>query len=234
MMIGQILLKKEIRRKEEKGSSRRTRSKTDKNKFSIGSTATAATEISTDLSSSSLPNSLNRNEPTVVRELQKTNLDGDFSTDKILDQAKENVERSAVEAKNEIIRYTDSIRLYQEQNIKYAQEIAENYINTQKEVINLLKSWWLPFWQNASQSFVFPLISPQGMIETYANIASSLAGNTLRITRLVNDAMLVNLEFFKATIEHTKGASDDLARACANMVKKIERESPDIRAQYTT
>jgi hypothetical protein len=233
MMIGQILLKKEIRRKEEKGSSRRTRSKTDKN-FSIGSTATAATEISTDLSSSSLPNSLHRNEPTVVRELQKTNLDGDFSTDKILDQAKENVERSAVEAKNEIIRHTDSIRLYQEQNIKYAQEIAENYINTQKEVINLLKSWWLPFWQNASLRFVFPLISPQGMIETYANIASSLAGNTLRITRLVNDAMLVNLEFFKATIEHTKGASDDLARACANMVKKIERESPDIRAQYTT
>ncbi len=95
----------------------------------------------------------------------------------------------------------------------------------------MLKSWWLPFWQNASLGFIFPLISPQGMIEAYANIAISLAGNTLRITRLVNDAMLVNLEFFKVTIEQTKGASDDLARACANMVKKIE--SRGIRPQYT-
>lgn len=233
MMIGRILLKKEIRRKGEKGSGRRTRSKTDKNKFYNGSSASTATEIPTDLSSSSLPNLLNRNAPTIARELQRTNLDGDFSTDNILDQAKENVERSAVEAKNEILRYTDSIRLYQEQNIRYAQEIAENYINTQKEVINLLISWWLAFWQNASLCFIFPLISPQGMIEAYENIASSLAGNTLRITRLVNDAMLVNLEFFKVTIEHTKGAYDDLARACANMVKKIERESRDIRAQYT-
>jgi hypothetical protein len=70
------------------------------------------------------------------------------------------------------------------------------------------------------------------MIEAYANIAGSFAGNTLRITRLVNDAMMVNLEFFKVTIEQTKEASDDLAKACANMVKKIERDSRSVRSQY--
>jgi hypothetical protein len=44
--------------------------------------------------------------------------------------------------------------------------------------------------------------------------------------------MMVNLEFFKVTMEQTKEASDDLARACANMVKKIERDSRGVRSQY--
>jgi len=230
-MIGHILLKKEYRRKRERGSDKSNKSKTNTNNFSSGS---STTEITTDISTSLLPNSVNQNEPTVAKELQKTTFGGDLSTDKILDQAKENVDRSAAEAKTEILRYKDLIQSYQEQNILYAEEIADNYISIQKLIINLLKLWWLPYWQSASLDIAFPLISPRRMIEAYANIAGSFAGNTLRITRLVNDAMMVNLEFFKVTIEQTKEASDDLAKACANMVKKIERDSRSVRSQYAT
>jgi hypothetical protein len=146
-MIGHILLKKEYRRKREKGSDKSNKSKTDKNNFSSGS---STTETTTDISTSLLPNSVNQNEPTVAKELQKTTFGGDLSTDKILDQAKENVDRSAAEAKTEILRYKDLIQSYQEQNILYAEEIADSYISIQKLVINLLKLWWLPYWQSAS------------------------------------------------------------------------------------
>src|SRR5574341_437533 len=128
-MIGHILLKKEYRRKKEKGSDKSNKSKTDKNNLSSGF---STTETTTDISTSSLPNSVNQLELTVANELQKSHFGGDLSTDKILDQVKENVDRSAAEAKTEILRYKDSIQSYQEQNIQYAQEIADNYISIQK------------------------------------------------------------------------------------------------------
>ena len=62
--------------------------------------------------------------------------------------------------------------------------------------------------------------SPRKMIEAYATMVSSFAGNTLRATQRVNNNMLANMYAFKRTVEHTKESGNDLARACVNLAKK--------------
>jgi hypothetical protein len=76
-------------------------------------------------------------------------------------------------------------------------------------------------------------ISPRRMIESYANLVSSFAGNTLRTTQLVNNSMLTNMDAFKKTVDQARESSNDLARACMNFTKKIERDSLDVSDNNT-
>lgn len=161
----------------------------------------------------------------MAKEPQNIHWDPDFSVNKVFEQAKENVVKAAVSATNEIPHYAETIQRYQEQNIQSAQKIADNYGRIQKETISLFKSWWLPYWEFTYLPWTNPLISPQGMIEAYTNFVSTIVGNTLRITCLVNEAMLINMEYFNRTIEQTKESSNDLARACMNLAKILESKS---------
>ena len=147
----------------------------------------------------------------------------------VLDEAKEKVVNAAEEARREIPRYTETMRSYQEQIIQSSYEVAENYINIQKQIINSMQSLLLPYWENLYGFFGNGWwISPRGMIESYANLVSSFAGNTLRTTQLVNNSMLTNMDAFKKTVDQARASSNDLARACMNFTKKIERDSVDV------
>ena len=152
----------------------------------------------------------------------------------VLDEAKENVVNAAEEARREIPRYTETMRSYQEQIIQSSYEVADNYINIQKQIINSMQSLLLPYWENFYGFFGTGWwISPRRMIESYANIVSSFAGNTLRTTQLVNNSMLTNMHAFKKTVEQARESSNDLARASMNFTKKIERDSLDVSDNNT-
>ena len=135
-----------------------------------------------------------------------------------LDEAKENVLRPVEEARSEIPQFIVKIRSCQEESIQFAQEIAENYINAQKEIINSMQSSLLPYWESVYALFLNGWwVSPRRMIELYATMVSSFAGNTLRVTQLANNNMLDNMYGFKRTVEQTKESGNDLARACVNL-----------------
>ena len=152
----------------------------------------------------------------------------------VLDEAKENVVNAAEEARREIPRYTETMRSYQEQIIQSSYEVADNYINIQKQIINSMQSLLLPYWENIYGFFGNGWwISPRRMIESYTNIVSSFAGNTLRTTQLVNISMLTNMDAFKKTVDQARESSNDLARACMNFTKKIERDSLDVSDNNT-
>jgi hypothetical protein len=161
-----------------------------------------------------------------------TTLPTDATT--VLDEAKENVVNAAEEARREIPQYTETMRSYQEQIIQSSYEVADNYINIQKIIINSMQSLLLPYWENFYGFFGTGWwISPRRMIESYANIVSSFAGNTLRTTQLVNNSMLTNMDAFKKTVHQARESSNDLARACMNFTKKIERDSLDVSDNNT-
>src|SRR6478672_9992471 len=68
-----------------------------------------------------------------------TNIDNqDFneSVDRSLDQTKNNINKSIQESKNQIPHYNNIINSYQEQTLQAVKEITENYIESQKSIIN--------------------------------------------------------------------------------------------------
>lgn len=176
------------------------------------------TTVTTDLPSSSITS------PGVENGQQNIVHPQDYLMDRSLDEAKENVLKAVEEARSEIPQFIEKIRSCQEESIQIAQEIAENYINDQKEIINSTQSSLLAYWESVYALFLNGWwFSPRRMIEAYATMVSSFAGNTLRATQLANNNMLANMYGFKRTVEQTKESRNDLARACVNLAKKMER-----------
>ena len=67
------------------------------------------------------------------------------SVNRSLDQTKDNINRSIDESKNQIPHYNTIVNSYQEQVLQTTKEISENYVESQKSIINSLQSAWRPY-----------------------------------------------------------------------------------------
>ena len=121
------------------------------------------TTVTTDLPSSS------NTSPGVENGPQKIVQPQDYLMDRSQDEVKENILRAVEEARSEIPQFIEKIRSCQEESIQFAQEIAENYIDAQKEIINSMQSSLLPYWETVYAFFLNGWWdSPSRMIEVYA------------------------------------------------------------------
>ena len=64
---------------------------------------------------------------------------------KSLDETKKNVKKSIDESRNQIPQYTNVIKNYQEQALESTGKMVENYIETQKSVINSVFHSAIPY-----------------------------------------------------------------------------------------
>jgi hypothetical protein len=147
---------------------------------------------------------------------------------KALDEAKDNTKRAVDQAKREIPRYTQIVNDYQEQTIQAAREIADNYIDSQKEIINSFqKSAWLPYIENTygMQYWTTTFLSPRRMTEIYANVVSSFADNMVAATRLANNMIFANMETVRTITQQAKDNAKDLSRISVNTAKTFEHAS---------
>jgi len=131
---------------------------------------------------------------------------------KSLDRTKDIIRTLAKDSRREITRYTQIVNDYQEQTIEAARAIAENQIESQKEIINLCQSQWLPYVENTNGLVWNNWMIPGSITETYANMVSGFANITIAATRLVNNMIFANLDAFKAAVEQTKDNSKELLR----------------------
>ena len=68
----------------------------------------------------------------------QNNQDFKESVNRSLDETKDNIKKSIDESKNQIPRYNTIVNNYQEQTLQTAKEISEDYIESQKSIINSL------------------------------------------------------------------------------------------------
>jgi hypothetical protein len=147
---------------------------------------------------------------------------------KALDEAKDNTKKAVDQAKREIPRYTQIVNDYQEQTIQAAREIADNYIDSQKEIINSFqKSAWIPYIENTygMQYWTTTFLSPRRMTEIYANVVSSFTDNMVAATRLANNMIFANMETVRTVTQQAKDNAKDLSRISVNTAKTFEHAS---------
>src|SRR5437868_6110323 len=147
-----------------------------------------------------------------------------------LDETRDNIRRSTDEARRDIPRYTQAVNDYQEQTIQASREIADNYIESRKQIINSLQSAWVPQIEEANKVFTSNWISPRYLIEIYANMVNSFADNIIAATRLVNNIIFANLDAFKTSMQQAKDNVKELSRIGVNNARTFEQTSRDTAA----
>jgi hypothetical protein len=146
------------------------------------------------------------------------------SINRSLDQTKDNINRSIDESRNQIPRYNNIVNSYQEQSLQTAKEISEEYIESQKAVINSLQSAWRPYSESYT-SLVTRFASPDSITQTYTKFVSNYADNTVSAIRLTNNMIFSNLDSMKSTMQQARDNAKHLSNLNVNAARTFEHNS---------
>ena len=151
------------------------------------------------------------------------------AVNKALNETKDEIKVAAREVSKEIPQYTQMLGDIQEETIKTTREIADNYIESQKEIISIYQSVWTPFLENANSRFWnYWWISPKGLAETYGTVVNSFADNVVSATRLTNNAISTNMGLASTVLQQTKDNSKEFSRLGVNAARILNETSKDI------
>jgi len=151
------------------------------------------------------------------------------SVNRSLDQTKDNINRSIEESKNQIPKYNDIVKSYQEQSLQAAREISENFIESQKSIINSIQSAWRPYQQNISTT-VNRWNSPEAVANAYSRFVSNVADNTVSALRTTNNIIFSNIDSMKSVLQQAKNNSKYIFNQNVNAAKTFEHNTKELTA----
>src|SRR5437868_7979996 len=153
---------------------------------------------------------------------------------KALDETKDNIRRTTDEARKDIPHYTQIVNEYQEETIQAARQMADNYLESQREIINSMQSALVPQIEAANRALTSNWTPPRLVTEHYARLVSAFADNTIAVTKLVNNAMFANLEAFKTSVQIARDNVKELSRIGVNSAKTFEQVARETAAAAAT
>ena len=146
------------------------------------------------------------------------------------DESKKSIDESIKEARNQIPRYTETVNQVQEQTLQATKDIAENYLEYQKQTIDSFQSVSTPYIHNVNTQFLNNQDYFRRMPEMYTKLVNNYAENTIAMSRIFNDMAFSNIEVFKNVVDNTKKQSKQLAeigKRNVSVYERIERDSND-------
>ena len=171
---------------------------------------------------------------TTSKEEVQQRIEQQQAINKALDETKNNIRRTTDEARKDIPHYTQIVNEYQEETIQAARQMADNYLESQREIINSFQSALVPQIDAANRAVTSNWTSPRNVNEHYARLVSAFADNTIAVTKLVNNAMFANLDAFKRSVQNARDNVKEFSRIGVNSAKTFEEVSRDTAATTTT
>jgi hypothetical protein len=153
------------------------------------------------------------------------------SIEQSFDESKQRIDESIREARNQIPRYTETVNQLQEQTFQATKNIAESYLEYQKQTIDSLQSISTPCLYNVNSQLLNNQEYFRRIPEIYSKIVNNFAENTISMSRIFNDMAFSNIELFKNVIDNTKKQSKHLAEIGKRNIsayERIERENNDV------
>ena len=144
-----------------------------------------------------------------------------------LDETKSIVKKTTDEAVKEIPRFTKAVTEYQQETIQATKDIADNFLDSQKEVIHSMQSLWVPYIENVQNSYLSYWVSPQRVTENYARAVSNITDSTIVATRLANNYIFASMDAWKNSIQHARDNAKEFSRLNANVANTFENAARD-------
>ncbi len=158
------------------------------------------------------------------------NNDFNKSVNQSFDETKDNIKKSLDESRKQIPKINDIVNSYQEQSLQTTKEISEEYIDSQKEVVNSLQSAWRPY-NEAFNGLVTKFCTPDTAISAYTRFVSNVADNTVSTIRLSNNVIFSTLDAWKPVLQQTKDVSRHMSNMGVNTARTFEQNSRQLAAE---
>jgi hypothetical protein len=156
------------------------------------------------------------------------------SLNQTLDETKRNIEKNTDEARRQIPKYTQTVSELQEQAIQTSKDIANHYLEYQREVINSLQSIFAPYVENTNNNLLNNQEYFRKIPEIYSKITSNFAQNTIDVNRMFNELIFTNIDAFKTVVNNAKEHSKHLTEIGKRNAKICEEIGQNSRNTTST
>ena len=145
------------------------------------------------------------------------------ATIRSIDETKDNIHRSIEESRRELPRYSQTVTDFQNETADASVEIADNFLESQKEVINSVQSAWAPMAERIGQAANYwttagmtPFFSPSEMANIYARTIGAMAEAYAASTRMATNMMFAGMEATRATTNYARQNAKEASRITSN------------------
>jgi uncharacterized protein Yka (UPF0111/DUF47 family) len=141
------------------------------------------------------------------------------------DQTRNNIKRTVNEAQKDISNYAQQVINLQERAFEITRDIADDYIESQKEIINSFNhSIWTPYIENVVNrtSGLSGVFSPS-KAEVYGNTFTNIVDNFVTATRLANKTIFANAELINTSLQQTRNNVREFSKIGVNAAKNIHQ-----------
>ena len=104
---------------------------------------------------------------------------------------------------------------------------ADNFLESQKEIINSFQLAWVPLIQRTYSVFWDYCLSPRWTTDIYAKVIGNIANNTVATTKLLNNNVFSSLDAFKTSIQNTRDNLEEVSKIGVNAAKTFEQTLRD-------
>jgi hypothetical protein len=152
-----------------------------------------------------------------------------------IDETKDNIRRAIEEVRRDTPRYSQTVTDFQNETAEATREMADNFLDSQKEVINSMQSAWTPFaertggssggasgyWMGMMQQpwSWWMGASPRDMADIYARGISAMTDSLAASTRMATNMMFAGIEATRATTNYARQNSREIARITSNTAR---------------
>ena len=154
------------------------------------------------------------------------------SLNQVFEESKKSIERNINEAKNQIPVYTKTINEVQEQAVQATRDIAENYLDYQKQAIDSFQSIVTPYIENVNNQLWNNQDIFRRIPEIYSKMANNYAENSVALSRLFNNIAFSNVDIVKTVINNTKEQSKQFAEIGKRNARVYESVEQDNRNSF--
>jgi hypothetical protein len=150
-----------------------------------------------------------------------------------IDETKDNIRRAIEEVRKETPRYSQTVADFQNETADATREIADNFLESQKEVISSMQSAWTPLAERTGGSnnnnwmmmgmmqpwWYWMGISPRDMADIYARSISAMTDSVAAGTRMTTNMMFAGIEATRATTNYARHNSREVSRITSNTAR---------------
>ncbi len=176
------------------------------------------------------------------------------ATARSIDETKNNIHRAIDEVRKETPRYAQTITDFQNETADASVEIADNFLESQKEVINSMQSAWDSMSQGTGGGRAgggnnywtggmmggggmmnpFFSFSPEQMANIYARTIGAMAEAYAASTRMATNVLFAGLEATRATTNYTRQNAKEASRITSNTARafgQAARETVQVQGE---
>ncbi len=180
------------------------------------------------------------------------------ATVRSIDETKDNIRRAIEETRREAPRYAQTITDFQNETADASAEIADSFLESQKEVINSMQSAWDSisrgtgvggggragggnnYWTGGMMgrgggTIMMPFFfSPEQITNIYARTIGAMAEAYVTSTRMATNVLFAGLEATRATTNYARQNAKEASRVTSNTARafgQAARETVQVQGE---